>query len=159
MIYIKSIRKFYASFYLINWLFFCMVLKFQAFTNSDFICFRELDVDFKQDTEIKALQISTTEYQTFLIPRAHQITIFNVTSSLSFLRLCLSPVYIIKKHFLSLSYAQLQKCTLLQVNAMLKELPEEEFGPGIDIREYSILDNPILPSEVNKFHFHLHLKL
>jgi hypothetical protein len=33
---------------------------------------------------------------------------------------------------------------------MLKELPKEEFGPGIDIREYSILDNPSLPSEVNK---------
>lgn len=32
---------------------------------------------------------------------------------------------------------------------MLKELPEEEFGPGIDIREYSILDNPSLPLEVN----------
>jgi hypothetical protein len=31
---------------------------------------------------------------------------------------------------------------------MLKELPEEEFGPRIDIREYSILDNPSLPSEV-----------
>jgi hypothetical protein len=31
---------------------------------------------------------------------------------------------------------------------MLKELPKEEFGPGIDIREYSILDNPSLPSEV-----------
>lgn len=43
----------------------------------------------------------------------------------------------------------LWKCTLLQVNVMLKELPEEEFGPGIDIREYSILDNPYLPSEVN----------
>jgi hypothetical protein len=33
---------------------------------------------------------------------------------------------------------------------MLKELPEEEFGPRIDIREYSILDNPSLPSEVNR---------
>jgi len=42
---------------------------------------------------------------------------------------------------------------------MLKELPEEEFGSGVDIREYSILDNPSLPSEVNKFHFHPHLKL
>ncbi|XP_057448825.1 arabinosyltransferase XEG113-like [Lotus japonicus] len=37
---------------------------------------------------------------------------------------------------------------VFEVNVMLKELPEEEFGPGIDIREYSILDNPSLPSEV-----------
>jgi len=33
---------------------------------------------------------------------------------------------------------------------MLKKLPEEEFGPQIDFREYSILDNPSLPSEVIK---------
>lgn len=32
---------------------------------------------------------------------------------------------------------------------MLKKLPEEDFGPGIDFREYSIFDNPSLPSEVN----------
>jgi len=31
---------------------------------------------------------------------------------------------------------------------MLKKLPEEEFGPQIDFREYSTLDNPSLPSEV-----------
>jgi len=31
---------------------------------------------------------------------------------------------------------------------MLKELPEEEFGPGIGIREYSFLDNPLLPKQV-----------
>ncbi|XP_027360591.1 arabinosyltransferase XEG113-like isoform X2 [Abrus precatorius] len=37
---------------------------------------------------------------------------------------------------------------VFEVNVMLKELPEDEFGPGIDIREYSILDNPSLPSEV-----------
>ncbi|KAL5172188.1 Arabinosyltransferase XEG113 [Glycine soja] len=36
------------------------------------------------------------------------------------------------------------------VNVMLKKLPEEEFGPQIDFREYSILDNPSLPSEVKK---------
>jgi len=36
---------------------------------------------------------------------------------------------------------------------MLKQLPEEEFGPGIDIREYSLLDNPSLPSEVNYMSF------
>ncbi|KAK7262809.1 hypothetical protein RJT34_30390 [Clitoria ternatea] len=37
---------------------------------------------------------------------------------------------------------------VFEVNVMLKKLPEEEFGPQIDIREYSILDNPSLPSEV-----------
>ena len=36
----------------------------------------------------------------------------------------------------------------LQVNIMLKELPEDEFGPGIGIREYSFLDNPALPKQV-----------
>lgn len=40
--------------------------------------------------------------------------------------------------------------TSMQVNVMLKKLPEEDFGPEIDIREYSILDNPSVPSEVNK---------
>ncbi|KAJ1396827.1 Tetratricopeptide-like helical domain superfamily [Sesbania bispinosa] len=39
---------------------------------------------------------------------------------------------------------------VFEVNVMLKELPVEEFGSGIDIREYSILDNPSLPSEVKK---------
>ncbi|MED6121700.1 hypothetical protein PIB30_032701 [Stylosanthes scabra] len=37
---------------------------------------------------------------------------------------------------------------VFEVNVMLKKLPEEEFGPEIDIREYSILDNPSLPLEV-----------
>lgn len=60
---------------------------------------------------------------------------------------------VIIKHFLSLSCALLLKSTLLQVNVMLKQLPEEEFGPGIDIREYSLLDNPSLPSEVNYMSF------
>lgn len=32
---------------------------------------------------------------------------------------------------------------------MLKELPEDEFGPGISIREYSFLDNPSMPKQVN----------
>jgi hypothetical protein len=41
---------------------------------------------------------------------------------------------------------------MLQVNVMLKKLPEEEFGPEIGIREYSMLDNPSLPPEVNKCH-------
>ncbi|KAK7250704.1 hypothetical protein RIF29_33306 [Crotalaria pallida] len=39
---------------------------------------------------------------------------------------------------------------VFEVNVMLKKLPEEEFGPGIDIKEYSILDNPSLPAEVKK---------
>lgn len=32
----------------------------------------------------------------------------------------------------------------VQVNIMLKELPEDEFGPRINIREYSLLDNPLM---------------
>ncbi|RDY11581.1 Arabinosyltransferase, partial [Mucuna pruriens] len=39
---------------------------------------------------------------------------------------------------------------VFEVNVMLKNLPEEEFGPQIDIREYSILDNPSMLSEVKK---------
>lgn len=31
---------------------------------------------------------------------------------------------------------------------MLKNLPKEEFGPQIDFREYSFLENPSLPKEV-----------
>ncbi|PIA51406.1 hypothetical protein AQUCO_01100317v1 [Aquilegia coerulea] len=37
---------------------------------------------------------------------------------------------------------------VFEVNVMLKELPEEEFGPKIDIREYSFLENPLLPNQV-----------
>lgn len=36
-----------------------------------------------------------------------------------------------------------------QVNVMLKELPEAEFGPGINFREYSFLENPLLPKQVS----------
>ncbi|XP_042949213.1 arabinosyltransferase XEG113-like isoform X2 [Carya illinoinensis] len=39
---------------------------------------------------------------------------------------------------------------VFEVNIMLKELPEEEFGPGIDIREYSFLDNPSVPEKVRE---------
>ncbi|XP_054810602.1 arabinosyltransferase XEG113-like isoform X2 [Prosopis cineraria] len=46
---------------------------------------------------------------------------------------------------------------VFEVNAMLKELPEEEFGPGINIREYSILENPSLPEEVKKSWLDVHL--
>lgn len=31
---------------------------------------------------------------------------------------------------------------------MLKDMPENEFGPPIRIREYSLLDNPLMPKEV-----------
>ncbi|KAK7360441.1 hypothetical protein VNO77_02434 [Canavalia gladiata] len=46
---------------------------------------------------------------------------------------------------------------VFEVNVMLKKLPEEEFGPEIDIREYSILDNPSLPSEVKRSWLDVHL--
>lgn len=49
------------------------------------------------------------------------------------------------------------KCSVLQVNVMLKKLPEEDFGPGIDFREYSIFDNPSLPAEVNNAMIHVSL--
>jgi len=37
---------------------------------------------------------------------------------------------------------------MAQVHVMLKDLPKEEFGPHIDFREYSFLENPSLPKEV-----------
>lgn len=37
---------------------------------------------------------------------------------------------------------------IFEVNVMLKELPEVEFGPGIDFREYSFFQNPRLPKQV-----------
>ncbi|XP_021595604.1 arabinosyltransferase XEG113 isoform X3 [Manihot esculenta] len=39
---------------------------------------------------------------------------------------------------------------VFEVNVMLKRLPEEEFGPGISIREYSFLDNPSMPKQVKE---------
>ncbi|KDP31566.1 hypothetical protein JCGZ_15383 [Jatropha curcas] len=39
---------------------------------------------------------------------------------------------------------------VFEVNVMLKQLPEEDFGPGINIREYSFLDNPSLPKQVKE---------
>ncbi|KAJ0259752.1 Arabinosyltransferase XEG113 [Hirschfeldia incana] len=39
---------------------------------------------------------------------------------------------------------------VFEVNIMLKDMPEEEFGPGIGIREYSFLDNPSLPKQVKE---------
>ncbi|XP_039035555.1 arabinosyltransferase XEG113-like [Hibiscus syriacus] len=37
---------------------------------------------------------------------------------------------------------------VFEVNVMLKDLPEEEFGSAINIREYSFLNNPLLPQQV-----------
>ncbi|XP_022937164.1 arabinosyltransferase XEG113-like [Cucurbita moschata] len=39
---------------------------------------------------------------------------------------------------------------VFEINVMLKELPMEEFGPGINFREYSFLDNPLLPKQVKE---------
>ncbi|KAJ9549635.1 hypothetical protein OSB04_022178 [Centaurea solstitialis] len=39
---------------------------------------------------------------------------------------------------------------VFEVHTMLKALPEEEFGPGIDIREYSLFDNPLMPAQVKE---------
>ncbi|XP_058191570.1 arabinosyltransferase XEG113 [Rhododendron vialii] len=39
---------------------------------------------------------------------------------------------------------------VFEVNVMLKELPKGEFGPGINIREYSFLDNPAVPRQVKE---------
>uniref|UniRef100_A0A2P2MFP3 Uncharacterized protein MANES_17G001100 n=1 Tax=Rhizophora mucronata TaxID=61149 RepID=A0A2P2MFP3_RHIMU len=44
---------------------------------------------------------------------------------------------------------------VFEVNIMLKDLPEEEFGPGISIREYSILNNRLLPKHVKICEIHL----
>ncbi|CAN8287462.1 unnamed protein product [Cochlearia groenlandica] len=39
---------------------------------------------------------------------------------------------------------------VFEVNTMLKELPEDEFGPSIGIREYSFLYNPSFPKKVKE---------
>ncbi|XP_022976726.1 arabinosyltransferase XEG113-like [Cucurbita maxima] len=39
---------------------------------------------------------------------------------------------------------------VFEINVMLKELSMEEFGPGINFREYSFLDNPLLPKQVKE---------
>ncbi|XP_050232791.1 arabinosyltransferase XEG113 [Mercurialis annua] len=46
---------------------------------------------------------------------------------------------------------------VFEVNVMLKQQPEEEFGPGISIREYSFLDNPALPKQVKESWLDVHL--
>nr|CAB3499050.1 unnamed protein product [Digitaria exilis] len=37
---------------------------------------------------------------------------------------------------------------IFEVHVMMKDLPKEEFGPHIDFREYSFLENPSLPKEL-----------
>eukprot|EP01018_Ginkgo_biloba_P007783 Gb_19824 [translate_table: standard] len=39
---------------------------------------------------------------------------------------------------------------VFEVNAMLRDLPEDEFGPIINFREYSFFDNPRLPKQVKE---------
>nr|GMC74140.1 arabinosyltransferase XEG113 [Ipomoea batatas]GMC75384.1 arabinosyltransferase XEG113 [Ipomoea batatas] len=39
---------------------------------------------------------------------------------------------------------------VFEVNVMLREQPEEEFGHGISFREYSLFDNPLMPQEVKE---------
>ncbi|KNA24990.1 hypothetical protein SOVF_010650 [Spinacia oleracea] len=39
---------------------------------------------------------------------------------------------------------------VFEVNVMLRDLSQQEFGPHIDIREYSFLDNPALPLKVKE---------
>ncbi|XP_075484425.1 arabinosyltransferase XEG113-like [Primulina tabacum] len=46
---------------------------------------------------------------------------------------------------------------VFEVNVMLKDLPEEEFGANIDIREYSFLENPSLPNQVRESWLDVHL--
>lgn len=46
---------------------------------------------------------------------------------------------------------------VFEINVMLKEHPEEEFGPGINIREYSFLDNPYMPKQVKDSWLDVHL--
>ncbi|XP_009603199.1 arabinosyltransferase XEG113-like [Nicotiana tabacum] len=46
---------------------------------------------------------------------------------------------------------------VFEINVMLKEMPNEEFGPGISIREYSLFENPSMPQEVKKSWLDVHL--
>ncbi|GMP95158.1 hypothetical protein CsSME_00044308 [Camellia sinensis var. sinensis] len=39
---------------------------------------------------------------------------------------------------------------VFEVNVMLKEMPADEFGPGINLREYSFFDNPSVPRQVKE---------
>ncbi|XP_074264597.1 arabinosyltransferase XEG113-like isoform X3 [Silene latifolia] len=46
---------------------------------------------------------------------------------------------------------------VFEVNVMLKDMSEQEFGPNIDIKEYSFLDNPSLPKQVKESWLDVHL--
>ncbi|XP_051137069.1 arabinosyltransferase XEG113-like [Andrographis paniculata] len=46
---------------------------------------------------------------------------------------------------------------VFEINVMLKKLPEEEFGPGIRFREYSLFDNPRMPGKVKDSWLDVHL--
>lgn len=46
---------------------------------------------------------------------------------------------------------------VFEINVMLKEMPDEEFGPGISIREYSLFENPSMPQEVKRSWLDVHL--
>ncbi|KAL2548105.1 xyloglucanase [Forsythia ovata] len=46
---------------------------------------------------------------------------------------------------------------VFEVNVMLKEFPEEELGPKINFREYSFLENPLLPQQVKESWLDVHL--
>lgn len=39
---------------------------------------------------------------------------------------------------------------VFEINVMLKEHPEKEYGPGINLREYSFFENPSLPKQVKE---------
>ncbi|XP_020092200.1 arabinosyltransferase XEG113 isoform X2 [Ananas comosus] len=39
---------------------------------------------------------------------------------------------------------------IFEVNVMLKDFPEAEFGPRIEFREYSFLQNPLVPKQVKE---------
>ncbi|GJM95799.1 hypothetical protein PR202_ga12577 [Eleusine coracana subsp. coracana] len=56
-------------------------------------------------------------------------------------RLLLDGAHTVESHFALVNY---------QIHVMLKDLPEEEFGPHIDFREYSFLENPSLPKQVKE---------
>ncbi|XP_044467622.1 arabinosyltransferase XEG113-like isoform X2 [Mangifera indica] len=46
---------------------------------------------------------------------------------------------------------------VFEINVMLQELPVEDFGPGISIREYSFFDNPSVPKQVKESWLEVHL--
>ncbi|KAH9614722.1 hypothetical protein KSS87_019584 [Heliosperma pusillum] len=52
---------------------------------------------------------------------------------------------------------EVDQCVETLVNVMLQDMSEQEFGPKIDIREYSFLDNPSLPKQVKESWLDVHL--